>query len=147
LAHSYLPLAPARSELLVEALAKELAKVFDETGSFSSTQQSLEFVRAAVTDGIKTIAQLSLHSESAFVVEVTSSDMTLLFAAPGTMFDDAKMDKVDTSNNVSAPRRRDKVAGTTEVGVGKSVCMGPGKSRREEILLKTKVVLEKDLRR
>ena len=43
------------------------------------------------------------------------------------------------------PERQNGVAGTTEVGVRESVCGKPGESRRTEILLKTKVVLEKDV--
>jgi hypothetical protein len=49
------------------------------------------------------------------------------------------------SDGTSTPRKRDRVAGTTEVGVGKSVGGGPGESRRVEVLLKTKVILEKDV--
>ena len=45
----------------------------------------------------------------------------------------------------TGPGREDRVAGTTEVGVGETVCEGPGEVRRREILLKTKVVLEKDV--
>jgi len=123
----------------------ELAKALDETGSFSSAQETLAFVRTTALEGMKAIVRLSMRSELAFMVEVTSSDMTLLFGAPGTAFDGAKMDRDYVSNRTSAPGRRDKVAGTTEVGVGKSTRTGPGESRREEILLKTKVVLEKDL--
>jgi len=73
------------------------------------------------------------------MVEVTSSDMSLLFEAPGTEFDGARMiDEFESG-------RRDKVVGVTEVGVKKSVCRGPGEGRRVEILLKTKVVLEEDV--
>ena len=39
----------------------------------------------------------------------------------------------------------DRIAGTTEVGVAKSVCGGPSGDRCGEILLKRKVVLEKDV--
>ena len=77
-------------------------------------------------------------------MEVTSSDMSLLFEAPGTVFDDAKMTDDSGSGDVSVPGRHDKIAGTTEVGVEKSICRA-GESRRTEILLKTKVVLEKDV--
>ena len=73
------------------------------------------------------------------MVEVTSSDMSVLFEAPDTEFDGARMiDEFESG-------RRDKVAGVTEMGVKKSVCGRPGEGRRVEILLKTKVVLERDV--
>ena len=124
---------------------EELAKVLRETGSFSSTQESLDFVRTRGLEAIKQIVRLSLRLELAFMVEVTSSDMALLFVAPGTVFDGAKMTRDGDSGGAPTPGGRDKVACTTEVGVGKSVCAGPGESRRAEILLKTTVVLEEDL--
>ena len=79
--------------------------------------------------------------------EVKSSNMTLLFESPGVVFDDAKMTNDSGSKRAPAPGpgKEDKIAGTTEVGVGKSVYSGPGESRPVVILLKTKVVLEKDL--
>jgi hypothetical protein len=83
--------------------------------------------------------------EFAFMVEVTSSDMTLLYEAQDTVFDDARMTDEYGSDGVSTPETQDRIVGTTEVGVGKSVCGGPGEGRRAEILLKTKVVLEKDV--
>ena len=79
------------------------------------------------------------------MVDIMSSDMTLLFEAPDTVFDEARMANEFGSDSVSAPGGRDRVAGTTEVGVAKSVLGGPGGNRRVEILLKTKVVLENDL--
>ena len=139
--HSYLPRPPSDSALLVE----ESANVLGHTGSFISTEQSLEFVRVTALEGIESIARLSQHLVSVFRAEVTSSDMTLLFATPGAGFDDVGMTNELGSGGRSTPGRRDRVAGTTEVGVGKSVCGGPGESRRAEILLKTKVVLEKDI--
>ena len=118
---------------------EQLADVLYETGSFSSTQQSLDFVQAATFKEIESIVQLSLDLESAFMIEVTSSDMSLMFEAPDTEFDGARMiDEVGSG-------RRDKVAGVIEVGVKKSVCGRPGESRRVNFLLKTKVVLEKDV--
>jgi len=141
LTHSYLSRPPVHSASLVG----ELANVFDITGSFPSTQQSLEFVQAIALEGIESIIKHALRSELAFRVEVTSSDMTLLFEPPGTEFDKAKMSNDYGSNETQALRRRDRIAATTEVGVGKSICGGPDESRREEILLRVKVVLEKDV--
>ena len=79
------------------------------------------------------------------MAEVTSSDMSLLFEASGTVFNDARMARDDGSNRTITPGKRYKIAGTTEVGVRKCTCARPGESRREEILLKTTVVLERDL--
>ena len=79
------------------------------------------------------------------MVEVISSNMHLLVEAPDTVFDDARMTNEFESDGVSTPGGQDRVAGMTEVGVGKSVCGGPGEGRRVEVLLKTKVVLEKDV--
>ena len=140
MAHSHLLQPPPHPALLME----ELAHVLDHTGSFPSTQQSLDFVRAVALEGIETIIRHAMRSESAFKVDVTSSDMFLIFEAPGTIFDDARMTNEFGSDGAPAPERQDRIAGTTEVGVGKSVC-GAGKSRHKEILLKTKVVLEKDI--
>ena len=83
------------------------------------------------------------------MVDVTSSDMRLLFEAPSTSFDDKRMSKECDSD--SAPRGQvTKVAGTTEVGVEKTVYEKrgegrPGESRCTTVLLKAKVVLEKDI--
>ena len=79
------------------------------------------------------------------MVDVTSSDMSLLYENPDTVFDDAKMTNEFGPDSASKPGRRDRIAGMTEVGVGKSICGGPGETRRPEILLKPKVVLEKDV--
>ena len=126
-------------------LVEELANVFDITGSFPSTQQSLEFVQAVALGGIESIIRHALRSESAFRVEVTSSDMALLFETSGAEFDEARMSNDYGSNDARTLGKRDRIAGTTEVGVGKRICGGPDESHREEILLKTKVVLEKDV--
>ena len=77
--------------------------------------------------------------------EVTSSDMSLLFEAPETVFDGRRMTNEFGYNGGSTPRKRDRIIGTTEVGVEKSIREGTGKGRRTEILLKPKVVLEKDV--
>ena len=96
-------------------------------------------------EGIESIIRHAQRSELAFKVEVTSSDMTLLFEASGTKFDEARMFNVYGSNDARTLGSRNRIAGTTEVGVGKSVCGGPDESPRKEILLKIKVVLEKDI--
>ena len=134
-----------------ETFAEELAKEFDNTRSFSSHEDSAKFVRDVALDGIQTIIRLALRLESVFKVDITSSDMFLLFENRGTPFDDAKMTNEYGSDGVASPGRRDKrgrrykIAGTTEVGVGKSICEGSGKSRRKVILLKTNVVLNTDV--
>ena len=95
--------------------------------------------------GIETIDRLALRLEFAFMVEVTSSDMSLLSETSRAEFDKSKMTNEFGDDNASTPGSRDKVAGTTEVGVRKSVHRGPGKCGRIEVLLKPKVVLEKDV--
>ncbi|KAF9650930.1 hypothetical protein BDM02DRAFT_3184878, partial [Thelephora ganbajun] len=129
------------------SLVKQLASALDETGSFPSPEKSAEFVQAVALERIESMVQVIIRLESTFMVEVTSSDMTLLFEAPDTAFDDARMVNDFGSDSASGPAtgRRDNVAGTTEVGVGKSTCGRPSETRRGEILLKTKVVLEKDV--
>ena len=77
------------------------------------------------------------------MVEVKSSDMSLLFEAPGVTFDSARMTSEHGPGGILGERGR--IAGTTEVGVRKSMCGGRGESRHTEILLKTKVVLERDV--
>jgi len=124
---------------------EQLANVLDETGSFSSTQQSLEFIKAVALEGIESIIRLVQRLEFVFMVEVTSSDMALLSETPGTLFDNARMTNEFGSDDTSTSSGgQDRIAGTTEVGVGKSTS-GPGEHRSAEILLKTKVVLEKDV--
>ena len=83
--------------------------------------------------------------KAAFMVDVTSSDMGLLFEAPDSVFDEARMIDEFEPGGGSKRGRRNRIAGTTEVGVEKSICRNPGEARRAEILLKTKVVLEKDV--
>ena len=77
------------------------------------------------------------------MVGVTSGDMTLLFEAPDTVFDNARMANEFGSDSASVPGGQDRIAWMTEVGVGKGMRGGPNGDRRVEILLKTKVVLEK----
>jgi len=147
LTHSHLSRPPPDPASIVGQLANAL----DETGSFSSTQESLKFVRDVALDGIESIIRLSLRLETAFMVEVTSSDMSLMFAAPGAAFDDTIMANEYGSDGIAAPEKRDewgrryRIAGTTEVGIRKSICEGPGKGRRTVILLKTNVVLNMDV--
>ena len=56
----------------------------------------------------------------------------------GTVFDDTRITYGFGSNSESTPGRWDRI-----VGVGKNVRGRTGKSRRMEILLKTRAVLEK----
>ena len=79
------------------------------------------------------------------MVEVLSSNMYLLVEAPDAVFDDARMTNEFGSDGASTPEQWDRVAGTTEVGVGKSVCGRMGEDLRAETLLKARVVLEKDV--
>ena len=143
LTHSHLSRQPPHPALLAEKLANALY----ETGSFSSTKQTLEFVKATALEGIESIIRVTRRLERVFMVEVTSSNMSLLSETPGTVFDGARM--INDLGSGSAPMisagGQDRIAGTTEVGVEKSMCGGPGEGRRAETLLKTKVVLEKDV--
>jgi len=77
------------------------------------------------------------------MVEVASSDMSLLFEPSRTVFDKTRM--INEFDEDSTPGARDEVAGTIEVGVWKSVGGKQGEGRRTEVLLRTKVVLEKDV--
>ena len=95
--------------------------------------------------GIETIERLALRLKFVFMVEITSSDMSLLSETPHTVFDEATMVNEFEADDASTPGRRDMVAGTTEVGVRKTVCGGPGGGRRTEVLLRAKVILEKDV--
>ena len=113
------------------------------TGAFSSHPRSYDFVKRVALKGIETIARLALRLELAFMVEVASSDMSLLFEPPRTVFDKTRM--INEFDEDSTPGARDEVAGTIEVGVGK--CAGGGRSegRCMEVLLKAKIILEKDI--
>jgi len=141
LTHNYLSRPPTHSASLVE----QLAKVLYETGSFSSAEQSSEFVRTVALERIEAIIRTSQRLEAAFMVDVTSSNMALLSEAQGTVFDDSRMTNEFGPDSAPTCGRRDRIAGTTEVGVAKSVCGGTRESRHGKILLKTKVVLEKDV--
>ena len=102
-------------------------------------------------DGIQSIVRLAIRLESVFKVDITSSDMSLLFETRNSPFDDTRMSNEYGSVGVPSPEKQDekgrryRIAGTTEVGVGKSICEGPGKGRRMVILLKTNVVLNTDV--
>ena len=83
------------------------------------------------------------------MVDITSSDMRLLFEAPSTSFDDKRMSKECDSDSTPGGQVM-KVAGTTEVGVEKTVYEKrgegrPGEGRCTTVLLKAKVVLEEDV--
>lgn len=80
------------------------------------------------------------------MVDISSSDMQLLSETPSTVFDQKRMSTEFESDKASAPGSQEKVVGTTGVGVEKSVSGGRGESlRRTEVLLKVKVLLERDL--
>ena len=116
------------------------------TGSFPDGQRSLNFVETKASKGIATIEKLALRLESIFMQDILSCDMCLLYETPScSLFDARRMTREVESDDGPIPRGQDKVAGTTEVGLEKSVSLGRGKDRRAQILLKTKVVLEKDL--
>ena len=123
-------------------ITQRVAQALSVTGSFPSTQQSSEFVKAKASKGIETINRLALRLKSAFMVDIVHSDVWLLFEGPRTVFDGMRMAKEFETDEASTHWRQDKVAGTTEVGVEKSVCGLQGEGRRTEVLLKTKVVLE-----
>ena len=143
--HTYLFRRPPIPEFFAEELAKEL----HGTKSFKSPRHSVEFVQNVALDGIKSIIQLALRLDSVFKMDITSSDMSLLFETRGTPFDDARMTSEYGSDGVPTPGKQDekswqyRIAGTTEVGVGKRIC--EGKNRRTVILLKTNVVLNTDV--
>jgi hypothetical protein len=142
LTHSHLVEPSPHTSTLIK---KHVAKVMLVTGSFETLRHSSDFVKANVSNGIETIDRLARRLESAFMVDITSGDMYLLFAAPSTVFDERKMTEEYESDGPPAHRRQDKVAGTTQVGVWKSVSGRQGQGRRTEILLKARVILERDV--
>jgi len=141
LTHGHLSQPPPRPTLI----AQHIADILYITGTFSSPQRPSDFVKAVALNGIETIDRLAMRLELAFMVEVASSDMSLIFETPHTTFDNTRMVNEFGSNKDFAPGGRDKVVGTTEVGVGKSVGGGRGEGRHTEVLLKAKVVLEKEV--
>jgi len=130
---------------MVEEITTKLSELLAKAGSFPSSEESLEFVQTVALGKIESTIRTTQRLESAFMVDVTSSDMSLLYENPDTIFDDAKMTNEFGSDSASRPGMRERIAGTTEVGVKKRICGGPGETRRAEILLKPKVVLEKDV--
>ena len=127
-----------------EELVEKLAGILNQTGSFPSLQQSSKFVRDTALEGIKLMIQTSQRLETAVMVEVASSDLSLLYGYPDTAFDEAKMINEFGSDSACKPGKEGKIVGTTEVGVEKSIC-GQGETGRAETLLKAKVVLEVDV--
>ena len=128
----------------VKELMEELARTLNQTGSFLSLQESSKFVRDTALEGIKSMIETTQRLETAFMVDVASSDMSLLYGYPDTVFDEAKMTNEFGSDSACEPGEEGKIVGTAEVGVKQIIC-GRGKTGRAETLLKAKVVLEKDV--
>jgi hypothetical protein len=140
LAHNHLSEPPPHSL----PIAERIADILWITGLFSSRQNSVDFVKRTVYGRIETIDRLAVRLESVFMVDITSSDMRLLFETPSTDFDHTRMTDEFESGGGSTPKGQDKVVVTTEVGVEKSVGRR-GEPHHTQVLLKAKVVLEKDL--
>jgi hypothetical protein len=121
-----------------------IADIFWITGLFSSKQNSIDFVKGKVDGRIETIDRLVARLESVFIVDITSSDMRLIYETPSTDFDHTRMTDEFESDRDSIPKGQDKVVVTTEVGVEKSVGR-LGQPPHTQVLSKSKVVLEKDL--
>jgi hypothetical protein len=121
-----------------------IANILWITGMFSSKQHSFDFVKGTVHDRIETIDRLAVRLESVFMVDITSSDMRLIYETTFTEFDDTRMVDEFESGGGSTPKGQDKVVVTTEVGVEKSVGRR-GQPPHTQVLSKSKVVLEKDL--
>ena len=121
---------------------EELAGILNQTGSFRSLQESSEFVRDTALEGIESMIKTVQRLETAFMVDIVSSDMSLLYGDPDTAFDGAKM--INEGSKKASKSGNGKIAGTTGVGVEKSIC-GQGENRRAEILLKARVILEQDV--
>ena len=154
--YSYLSSQPLDSTLLIG----KLARILDKAGLFPPPQQSLEsvqtaapepaqtmafkFVQTAALDRVESTIRIVQRLETAFMVDVASGGMSLLYGYPDTMFDEAKMANKFGSDSACKPGEEGKIVGTTEVGVEKSI-YGQGETRRAETLLKVKVVLEKDV--
>lgn len=127
------------------SITRRVADILWITGSFPSARRAFDFVEAKASNGIETIDRLVLRLESVFIVDIISSDMCLLFETPFTAYNDLRMAKEIDQFDDRIPGGEDAVAATTEVGVGKCVGERQGEGRRMEVLLKAKVVLEKDL--
>ena len=145
LAHSHLP----KPLFHCSPIANHIADVLLITGSFQSTQEAFGFVKAKAGNRVGAINRLATRLEYAFMVEITSSDMRLIFEAPSTAFDEKKMSK-ERDKDFTPGGQVMKVAGTTEVGVEKTVYERrsegqSGEVRCTTVLRKAKVVLEKDV--
>jgi hypothetical protein len=127
------------------SITRQVADVLWLTGSFPSTQHSLDFAKEKASNGIEAIDRLVLRLESIFMVDITSSDMYLFFEGPGAAFDNVRMANKTEFDETFTPGDREIIAGATEVGVERNVGEGHGKDQRTEILLKAKVVLDKDI--
>ena len=141
LTHSHLSAPPLNAEWL----AAQLVGVIGETGSFQSSEELTKFIKTAALERIEEMIKTAHRLEKVFMVDVTSSDMSLIFHYPDALFEDAKMANEFGADSAAKPGEKERIAGTTEVGVQKSVCKKPGEPRHVEILLKPKVVLEKDV--
>lgn len=126
------------------SITKYIANALYVTGLFRSVQDSLDFVKAKAFNRIETVYQIASRLESAFVVDVTSTDMYLYWEAPRTPFDNTRMAQELAPDDPPLPQRRGEVAGTTELGVAKRVRRRGGEGARVEVLLKATVVLEGD---
>ena len=127
------------------SIAHHVGNVLWITGSFASTDDSLGFVKAKASNGIEIINRLAQRLESMFMADITSTDMYLIFVAARATFNDTWMSKEFESDESLTSHGRDKVAGTTGVGVAKKLWGARGEAKRMKYLLKTKVVLESDL--
>lgn len=142
LTHSSLPELTSQFDFIVE----EVAQVLRVTGTFgSSPRTSIKFVKDVASSGIETIERLAMRLESVFMLDIASSDMYLFSGPSNSEFDETRMTQEFESGKASAKRKKDKVAGTTEVGVEKRVCKRKGEGQQVEVMLKVKVVLEGDL--
>ena len=126
-------------------MVDQLANVLGETKSFQSSEQLTKFVQTAALDRIEGIIRTAERLEKVFMVDITSCDMSLIFHYPDVLFEDAKMTNEFGADSAAKPGKQERIAGTTEMGVRKRVCKKPGEPRHVEILLKPKVVLEKDV--
>lgn len=141
LTHTNLSALPSQ----IDSITGEVGEVLWITGSFSSTERSSVFVKKVASSGIETIERLATRLESVFMVDIASSDMYLFFGTPLTEFEETRMIREFEPKKGSTRGRREKVAGTTEVGVEKTMYGKKGEHPRTEVLLKAKVVLEGDL--
>ena len=65
--------------------------LLNETGSFSSPQQTFKFVKTVALERIESMIRTAQRLKTVFMVDVASSDMFLLYENPDTVFDDARM--------------------------------------------------------